>query len=805
MEFLPPRLLQQALKSYSRAAGYAALGLLALALLGNRLFIGLPRLAWPATLTPEELLALAMAAASLALAQGAEGSWQARVSRMSAALLVLLCALPLVSGLARGLGMPPEGTDFSPAAAAALLFVGLALLLLDRGASRGFTASELLALAAGFIAFLGLLGHLYSVRGLYKIARYPSLNTFLLVVMLLFVTGILAARPQRGMAALVSGDSAGGYMARRLLPAALVLPPAIGWARLLGEQGGYYGLGFGLALFATANVVTFAFLVLWNAHSLSELDGSRRLAELDLKQAKEGLEVRVQQRTAELRLANEALRREIAERQQTEEKFRGFLESAPDAIVVTDATGRIMLVNAQAELWFGYGRDELVGRFVEVLVPQAARDRHVDLRQHYAAQPHARPMALGMELHAQRKDGSRFPVEISLSPLQTAEGQLITAIVRDISERRRTEQARQEMQERYRQLVENLPVGVFRNRPEPEGYFAEVNPALAAMFDAASTEDLMARPVRTLYRDPDQRRRFSDKLLREGAVLREELELVSLQDRPFIGAVTAALKQDATGQRYFDGIVEDITQLKEAERSIRDLNEALMHRNAELETVNQELESFSYSVSHDLRAPLRAIDGFSQAVLEDYADKLEAEGRDALRRLRAAAQRMGMLIDDLLKLARVTRAELISEEVDLSALAGEVAEELRQSEPQRSVEIGIQPDMRAQGDGRLLRIALENLLSNAWKFSVGSRQARIEVGMSEEEGEHVYFVRDNGVGFDMAYAGKLFGAFQRLHDAREFPGTGIGLATVQRVIRKHGGRIWAHGEVGHGAVFRFTL
>ena len=166
---------------------------------------------------------------------------------------------------------------------------------------------------------------------------------------------------------------------------------------------------------------------------------------------------------------------------------------------------------------------------------------------------------------------------------------------------------------------------------------------------------------------------------------------------------------------------------------------------------------------------------------------------------------MGMLIDDLLKLARVTRAELASEEVDISTLAREVAEELRRSEPHRSVEINIQPDMKALGDGRLLRIALENLLSNAWKFSVGGQPARIEVGMSEEEGERVYFVRDNGVGFDMAYAGKLFGAFQRLHDAQEFPGTGIGLATVQRIIRKHGGRIWAQSEAGHGAVFRFTF
>ena len=800
MESLPLPPLQQAFRSYSRAAGYTALGLVALVLLATGLSAGALRFVWPAGPTSEELLALALAALSLALAQGGKGSWRSRASWLSAALLVLICLAALISGfLAR------SGIGFSPAAAAVLLFIGLALLLLDRVAPRGRVPAELPALAAGFIVFLGLLGHLYSVRGLYKIPAYPPLDSFLLAAMLLLVTGILAARPERGMAALVSGAGAGGYMARRLLPAALILPPVLGWLRLLGEQAGYYGLDYGLALFATANVVTFASLVLWNAHSLSELDARRRQAEQDLQQAKDDLEMRVHQRTAELTQANDELHREVAERERTEQKFRGFLESAPDAIIVTDADGRILLVNAQAELWFGYGREELVGRFVEVLVPPAARGGHADLRRQYAAHPHARPMGMGMALHAQRKDGSRFPVEVSLSPLHTAEGLRITAIVRDISERLRAEGARQEMQERYRQLVDNLPIGVFRNRPEPDGRFAEANPALAAMFDAASVEELLACPVRRLYRDPAQRRRFSDKLLGEGAVLREELELVSLQGREFIGAVTAVLKQDAGGERYFDGIIEDVTQLKAAEHAIHDLNDALVQRNAELETVNQELESFSYSVSHDLRAPLRAIDGFSQAVLEDYADKLDAAGRDALQRLRAAAQRMGMLIDDLLKLARVTRAELASDEVDLSALAKEVVDELRQREPQRVVEVSIHADMSARGDGRLLRVALENLLSNAWKFSAGSHPARIEVGMSEEAGERVYFVRDNGVGFDMAYAGKLFGAFQRLHDAHEFPGTGVGLATVQRIMRKHGGRIWAQSEVGHGTVFNFTL
>ena len=805
--------LRQLLRTYSQAVGVLVLAMVGLPLVGDGFFSAGLRFHPLSGLAPGGAYGLLGAGLALLLAHGRRGAWQSQARLLIASALVAVSLAALLSGsfLASPAGLEAGWQQDwvtaypSPYAAAVLLLIGLALLLLDWGAEQKPSHSEWFALAAGFIAFLGLLGHLYGVRGLYHLPASSSLSIYGLTVMLALITGIMAARPHRGLMALLSGDTASGYLARRLLPAALFLPPFLGWLRLEGQRAGLYGLEFGLALFATANVVTFAVLVVRSAGSLGALDVRRQLAETALQRANEELEARVLRRTAELEEANGSLRIEVMKRERTEQKFRGFLESAPDAIIVVDTAGRIVLVNAQAELWFGYGREELMGRHIEVLVPPGVRGRHSDLRKGYAVHPHARPMGLGVALHAQRKDGSEFPVEISLSPLETAEGMLVTAIVRDISERRRLELAREEMQERYRQLVDNLPVGVFRNTPEPEGSFAEANPALAAMFDAASSEELMVHRVRDLYRNPGDRLLFSQKLLREQAVIREELELQSLKGRPFWGAVTAALKKSDTGEMFFDGVIEDITRSKEAEQAIRDLNDALVHRNTELETLNQELESFSYSVSHDLRAPLRAIDGFSQAVLEDYGDKIDAEGHDALRRLRAAAQRMGMLIDDLLKLARVTRAEVVREEVDLSALAAEVVEELHQREPDRQVEIHIEAAMTVQGDGRLLRIVLDNLLGNAWKFSARCNAAHIQVGIHEEAGERAYFVRDDGVGFDMAFAQKLFGAFQRLHDAREFPGTGIGLATVQRIVRKHGGRIWGRSEVGSGATFYFTL
>ena len=235
-----------------------------------------------------------------------------------------------------------------------------------------------------------------------------------------------------------------------------------------------------------------------------------------------------------------------------------------------------------------------------------------------------------------------------------------------------------------------------------------------------------------------------------------------------------------------------------------ELNETLRQARAATEAANRELESFSYSVAHDLRAPLRGVDGFSLALLQDYADKLDDAGCGYLRHVRESAQQMGRLIDDLLALSRVTRAELARETVDLSGLAENIAAQLQSAHPDRPVDIVIAAGMVVDGDARLLRVALENLLGNAWKFTGKHAAPRIEIGTTAS-GAGTYFVRDNGAGFDMAYAPKLFGAFQRLHPVDEFEGTGIGLATVQRIINRHGGRIWATAEVDQGATFYFTL
>jgi signal transduction histidine kinase len=250
-------------------------------------------------------------------------------------------------------------------------------------------------------------------------------------------------------------------------------------------------------------------------------------------------------------------------------------------------------------------------------------------------------------------------------------------------------------------------------------------------------------------------------------------------------------------------------QRQRAEAEVRALNTTLEQqvraRTSQLEAANNELESFSYSVSHDLRAPLRGLDGFSRALLEDYDSVLDGTGRDYLRRIRAASQHMGHLIDDMLNLAHVSRGGMQRLPVDLTALACAVVEDLRNSDPARHADVIIAPHLTATGDPRLLQLLLQNLLHNAWKFTGTRPTARIECGQTQYDGVHAFFVRDDGVGFDMAYADKLFGAFQRLHTTAEFPGTGIGLATVQRIVHRHGGRVWAESQPGHGATFYFTL
>ncbi len=264
--------------------------------------------------------------------------------------------------------------------------------------------------------------------------------------------------------------------------------------------------------------------------------------------------------------------------------------------------------------------------------------------------------------------------------------------------------------------------------------------------------------------------------------------------------------QGASGsERIILLAIEDITERKEIEAGLERTRKELVKARDAAEASNKELEAFSYSVSHDLRTPLRSIDGFSQALLEDYQDRLDDTAKSYLNRVRKATQHMGRLIDDMLKLSRVTRSEYRLETVDLSLMVRDIAETMKQEDPGRTVDVIIREGVTVNGDPALLKIALDNLIDNAWKFTGKEKRPQVEFGTILTAGKTAYFIRDNGVGFDMAYVDKLFGAFQRLHTSLEFPGTGIGLATVRRVINRHGGQVWVEAAVGKGATFYFTI
>jgi PAS domain S-box-containing protein len=485
---------------------------------------------------------------------------------------------------------------------------------------------------------------------------------------------------------------------------------------------------------------------------------------------------------------------------QSEKRFRGLLEAAPDGMVIVDQEGTIIMVNAQMENLFGYSREEVRGKRVEMLVPARFKDVHPFHRGQYAKSPRIRPMGADLELYALRKDGTEFPVEISLSPMESEDDNLIIAAIRDITDRKRAE-------EKFRGLLESAPDAVVV--VDQKGLIQLVNSQTENLFGYDRVQ-LIGEPVETIVPKRFRKRHAKHRQGYYGEhptrPMGIGLDLYGLRKNGTEFPVEISLSPLETEDGLLvSAAIRDVTQRKRMEEDVQKLNEDLKQRAAQLEAANKELEAFSYSVSHDLRAPLRSIDGFSHVVLEDYGEQLPADARGYLERVRAAAQRMAVLIDDLLNLSRVTRTAVQPRFINLSKMAEEVIEGLQENNPDREVDFSFTPDLMVEADPHLMHIVLENLLNNAWKFTPKQENATIEFGQKDHVKERTFFVRDNGVGFDMAYANKLFGVFQRLHSVSEFPGTGVGLATVQRIISIHGGRIWAESAEGKGTTFYFTL
>jgi PAS domain S-box-containing protein len=504
--------------------------------------------------------------------------------------------------------------------------------------------------------------------------------------------------------------------------------------------------------------------------------------------------------------------------QQAEAELRRQLQftsaitdSLGEGVYAVDREGRLTFMNPAAEDFLGWTKRELADKHCHDLIHFQRADGSPLAREDcdLLAVTQGEVMLRRGEDVFTRRDGSTFPVAYASSPI-VMDGEVLGAVVafHDITARKQAEDALRESEKRYRSLFENnpLPMWVYDRHTLA---FLDVNDAAIERYGYAR-DDFLSMTIEDI-RPPEDLPALLDNL----ANLNTDFDAPDIwrhlkKDGTIIDAEVTSHAIEYTGRQARLVLANDVTQRLRAEAEIRRLNEELerrvVERTAQLEAANRELETFSYSVSHDLRAPLRSIDGFSQALLEDCGDRLDTPGQDFLQRIRGATRRMSELIDALLGLSRVTRTELQREPIDLSAMAAAVIAELRRQEPARRVDVVIAPALRATGDSRLLRVVMENLLGNAWKFSAKKPQAYLEFGgQTELDGTPVFFVRDNGAGFDPKYADKLFGAFQRLHRMSEFPGTGIGLATVQRVIHRHGGRVWAEGEVDQGAIFYFTL
>ena len=494
----------------------------------------------------------------------------------------------------------------------------------------------------------------------------------------------------------------------------------------------------------------------------------------------------------------------------SEERFRQFAGNVDDVFWLRDAaTGRMAYVSPALVTIWGITADELYAnplRFVEAIHPED-RGRVLAAAQTTAPpwEDRYRLVRPDGEVRWIRDRGFRVP-DPSGGP------DAIAGIAEDITAQVRAEEVLRESETRLREIVNASSDIIFLISMEPDGGFRilDINPAGCESLGIPLDQIVGRRTDQIFPREAAEgfNGHYRDCLVSDAAISYEEL-VPSPRGPGWFSTALVPLR-DAHGRIHrIAGIARDVTAQRNAAEAVHKLNAELERRVAErtneLAVSNNELSAFAYSVSHDLRAPLRAIDGFSEALLEDHAAMLDADGKRCLDKIRRATQRMGHLIDDLLTLSRVTRVPVQRQRIDLGALAHTVIDELRARDPGRTVEFGCDAGLEVDADLGLTRIALENLLGNAWKFSRTRAPARISLSVELRAGEKIFQLRDNGAGFDMTYSGKLFSAFQRLHGEHEFEGTGIGLATVHRVISRHGGRVWATGEVDKGASFFFTL
>jgi PAS domain S-box-containing protein len=510
---------------------------------------------------------------------------------------------------------------------------------------------------------------------------------------------------------------------------------------------------------------------------------------------------------------------DITQRKQSEEALRNseslkrvILDTALDAILSIDEHGLVEEWNSAAERIFGYSRQAAMGRPIdELIIPTALRESYQDGLANYLITGVGSLLNRPIELTLRRADGIEFGAELAITRHSFEEPSRCTVLIRDISELKQAESALRDSEERFRLMVESVEDYAIYML-DAQGRVTTWNPG-AERIEGYRAEEVLGKHLSTFFTPEDVQAGRPEQSLRrataEGRALNEGWRVRKDGTRFWSVGILTALRDETGRLRGFAKVAHDMTARKRGEEVVQRLNAELEHRvrerTAQLEAANQELEAFSYSVSHDLRAPLRHIVGYADMLQHEAADLLDEHAKADLNVISDAARQMGNLIDALLAFSRMGRSEMREQTVRLARLVEEARRELRREMEGRRIEWNIHELPEVRGDPLMLRLAVINLLSNAMKYTRTRPVTKIEIGATCNGEEVVFFIRDNGVGFDMRYVDKLFGVFQRLHGASEFEGTGIGLANVRRIIHRHNGRTWGEGVIGQGATFYFSL
>ncbi len=540
--------------------------------------------------------------------------------------------------------------------------------------------------------------------------------------------------------------------------------------------GWLYGAAFGMALLTSSNIIVFAVLLYRTTLWLKRSDVERERAE-------------------DMRCASEV-------------RFRLLVEGVEDyAILMLDPLGHIVSWNRGAEQIKGYRPDEIIGQHFSCFYPPEDSERGKPEQELRVAASEGRLEDEGWRV---RKDGSRFWADVVITAVRDEAGCLcgFSKVTRDITDRKQAEDTLRESEERIRSVVDTAHEAFIAM--DSEGRITDWNHQAESTFGWSRSE-VTGQPLAQTIIPPQYReahRRGLEHFLAtgQGPVLNTRIEITALHRDGHEFPVELTITPLRLGRIYtFNSFVHDITARKQAKETLERQKAELARSNAELAAANKELEAFTYSVSHDLRAPLRQISGFSQILARELGPRIDPAALHYLQQIQKGVQQMGKLVDDLLNLGRVGRQALKEQLTDLRSLLEAVLADLKPEAEGREIEWIIGQLPPAKCDPGLIRLVFANLLSNAIKFTRHQEHAIIQVGQMTLDGEVVFFVRDNGVGFNMRYVDKLFGIFQRLHLQEDFEGTGVGLATVQRIIHKHGGRVWAEAEPYKGATFYFTL